>query len=108
MPTLSIKDVPDELAEQLRQRAARNHRSLQGEMMAILEQAMRPMRPPLPVWIPVTAHEVVGVGRIAHPLLPQGTRSLEQIAAEHRERFPKPVDIGPRTVDIVQAEHGTQ
>lgn len=34
---LSIKNVPDELAAQIRERAARNHRSLQGELMAILE-----------------------------------------------------------------------
>jgi plasmid stability protein len=39
--TLSIKNVPDELAEQLRQRAERNQRSLQGELMVILEAAAR-------------------------------------------------------------------
>jgi len=36
---LSIKNVPDELAERLRERARRNHRSLQGELLAILEDA---------------------------------------------------------------------
>ena len=41
MANLSVKDVPDDLAERLRQRAARNHRSLQGELMAIIEQAVR-------------------------------------------------------------------
>ena len=40
MTTISIKDVPDEWAEVLRRRAARNHRSLQGELMAILEQSL--------------------------------------------------------------------
>lgn len=40
--TLSVKNVPEKLAERLRQRAARNHRSLQGELMAILEDATRP------------------------------------------------------------------
>lgn len=40
--TLSVKNVPEKLAERLRQRAARNHRSLQGELMAILEDAGRP------------------------------------------------------------------
>ena len=40
--SLSIKDVPEELARALRERAARNHRSLQGELMQILEQAVRP------------------------------------------------------------------
>jgi len=36
MTHLSIKDVPPEMAEQLRLRAARHHRSLQGELMSIL------------------------------------------------------------------------
>ena len=42
--TLSIKNVPDELAQRLKERAARNHRSLQGELMAIIEDAGRPVR----------------------------------------------------------------
>jgi plasmid stability protein len=37
---LSIKNVPDELADRLRERAARNHRSVQGELMHILETAL--------------------------------------------------------------------
>lgn len=37
---LSIKSVPDDVVERLRRRAARNHRSLQGEMMAIIEAAV--------------------------------------------------------------------
>ena len=36
---LSIKDVPEEQVEILRQRAKRNHRSLQGELRAIIDQA---------------------------------------------------------------------
>ena len=40
--TLSVKNVPDTLAERLRQRAARHHRSLQGELLAILEEAAQP------------------------------------------------------------------
>lgn len=36
---LSIKNVPDALAAKLRKRAARNHRSLQLELMAILNSA---------------------------------------------------------------------
>jgi plasmid stability protein len=39
--TLSIKDVPDEIADALRERARRNHRSIQGELMTILEQTVR-------------------------------------------------------------------
>jgi len=37
---LSIKNVPDNLAQRLRERASRHHRSLQGELLAILEEAL--------------------------------------------------------------------
>lgn len=36
---LSIKNAPDDIVERLRARAAANHRSLQGELMAIIEAA---------------------------------------------------------------------
>ncbi len=36
---LSIKNAPDEVARRLRLRAKRNHRSLQGELLAIIEAA---------------------------------------------------------------------
>lgn len=35
---LSIKNVPEELAGRLRERARRHHRSLQGELRAMLEE----------------------------------------------------------------------
>lgn len=50
---LSIKNVPDELAERLRQRAEAAHRSMQGELMAILEEALVPRAP-------LTPQEVLG------------------------------------------------
>jgi plasmid stability protein len=37
---LSIKRVPDVLIERLRKRAASHHRSLQGELMSILEETL--------------------------------------------------------------------
>lgn len=37
--TFSVKNVPNDVAERLKERAARNHRSLQGELRAILEEA---------------------------------------------------------------------
>jgi plasmid stability protein len=40
--SLSIKAVPDHLARTLRRRAAANHRSVQGELMHILESALQP------------------------------------------------------------------
>ncbi len=40
--SLSIKNVPDGMAVALRDRAKANHRSIQGELMAILEAAVKP------------------------------------------------------------------
>ena len=37
--TLSIKNVPDATARKLKARAKRNHRSLQGELLALVETA---------------------------------------------------------------------
>jgi len=39
--TLSVKNVPADVARRLKARAERNHRSLQGELMAILDEASR-------------------------------------------------------------------
>ena len=39
---LSIKNAPDDVVDRLRARAARHHRSLQGELLAIVEAAVSP------------------------------------------------------------------
>jgi plasmid stability protein len=45
---LSVKNVPEELAARIRKRAARNHRSLQGELLAILEASVAENTPLTP------------------------------------------------------------
>ena len=47
--SLSIKNVPDHIAEKLRKRAAERHRSLQGELLAILEESVAPDQAIAPV-----------------------------------------------------------
>jgi plasmid stability protein len=37
---LSIKGAPDDLVRRLRERAARHHRSLQSELIAVIEKAV--------------------------------------------------------------------
>jgi plasmid stability protein len=37
--TLSIKNAPDNVVRRLRERAKKHHRSLQGELLAIIEDA---------------------------------------------------------------------
>jgi antitoxin FitA len=38
---LSIKNAPDDVVRRLRDRAVRHHRSLQGELLAIIEAAVQ-------------------------------------------------------------------
>jgi len=92
MPNLSVKDVPDAWAEALRQRAARNHRSLQGELMAILETAVMGTTPS------TTLHTTIPTGHV------QGWKTVAQIAAELDAKYPNPVTGVPLGVDIIRAE----
>lgn len=46
--SLSIKNAPDEMVKRLKERADRHHRSLQGELMAILEEVVGTSRPLTP------------------------------------------------------------
>lgn len=49
VPTnLSIKNAPDRIVSRLRERAKRNHRSLQGELLAIVEEAVEGRSPVTP------------------------------------------------------------
>jgi plasmid stability protein len=41
MKSLHIRDVPEQTIEQLKRRARRHHRSLQGELQALLEEAAK-------------------------------------------------------------------
>ena len=93
MPSLSIKDVPEDVVQRLRERAARNHRSLQGELMALITEAagLDAARSS-----PLVA---------AHPASERRPgKSVAQIAREHRARWPDPVSDVPRAVEIVRAE----
>jgi antitoxin FitA len=44
MPTLTIKNLPDEVYRQLKSRAAANRRSLNSEILTCLEQALMVQR----------------------------------------------------------------
>jgi plasmid stability protein len=69
---LSVKNVSDALAERLRARAERNHRSLQRELLSILEAATNE-RSPLTEAVPVPAQAL----------------SIEEAAARSRKLFPQ-------------------
>ena len=45
MKSLHIRDVPEQTIERLKRRASRHHRSLQGELQALLEEASKQAAP---------------------------------------------------------------
>ena len=108
MANISVKDVPDQWAEALRQRAVRNHRSLQGELMAIIEVAVHETA------TPVGGHgttpsmalrgTAAGFDRLGRPIVRRGWKTVEQVAAEMRAKYPDPITDVPLGVDIIRAE----
>ena len=93
MPNLSIKNVPTEVLEKLRERAAKHHRSIQGELMALLSGVLA--SPPSGGEPP--KNDIAQMRR-------SGTRRIEEIAAEHRQRQKQPLKRGPLAVDLIRAE----
>ena len=100
---LSIKSVPDQLAARLRERAERNHRSLQGELMAIIEAAFHSASgEPQASAALASRGAVVGFDRRGRPIVRKGTRRIEEIAAELRRRMPETRQDLPRSLEIVR------
>jgi antitoxin FitA len=96
MSNLSIKDVPEPWAEALRRRAARHHRSLQGELIAMVEA--------------VVNDEAAGLHNAELPApkplinLQRRKKAVDEIALEMRLRFPELAVSEPLAVDIIRAE----
>ncbi len=45
MPSITVKNIPEPIYQQLRKRAQAQHRSINSEIIACLEQATLPHRP---------------------------------------------------------------
>lgn len=100
---LSIKDVPDAVAEKLRARAARNHRSLQGELMSIVEQAAAEV----PAEPAAETGALPGIRRS----WTQGQRSVEQLVADREAAGWKAhasLAHAPLAADIVRADRDSR
>ena len=111
MSNLSIKDVPDAWAEALRERAKRNHRSLQGELMAILERALAepasgfaavPGALVWPVSVPPRVAEAAPGG--AGGPMRQGWKSVEQVASELRAQYPEPIAEQRSSIELIRED----
>jgi plasmid stability protein len=108
MPHFSIKDVPESWAEELRQRAARNHRSLQGELMAILEHSLGHARDTASSPGDAAGTRIVGFDKRGWPIVRQGTKTPEQVFDEMRKKGLKPVPGQPLAVDILRRDRDSR
>lgn len=111
MTNLSIKAVPETWAEILRQRAARHHRSLQGELLAIIEQAVNETAVTYGTGAdpqkPGTAR-IVGYGAGGQPIIRRGWKTIEQTMAEQRLRHPQPRDTNPSSTQMIREDRDSR
>jgi hypothetical protein len=86
---LSVKNVPDELAERLRRRASANRRSLQRELLSILEAAAGPTGMPRAAGGLEGPRDFITIEELAEittKLFPNGTSSSVDYIRRMRER----------------------
>lgn len=98
MPNLSIKNVPEEIVEKLRQRAARHHRSLQGELMDLVHRYADERTEE-------SAQEAADVTSAADS---SGWLSIDELAAELTTARPKSSRSVPLAVDIIRHERDSR
>ena len=110
MANTSIKDVPEQWAQALRQRAARNHGSLQGELMFLIEQAVvgDTHVAPSPENPPAEEGRVVGFASRGYPIVRRGWKTVEQVVAELNAKYPEPIRDVPLGVDIIRADRDSR
>lgn len=95
MPNLSIKNVPEEVVDKLRQRAARHHRSLQGELMELICRS--------------TDDNTSGrATRADQGGQSAGWMSIDELAAELTPLQRKPSRTTPLAVDIIRRERDSR
>jgi plasmid stability protein len=90
----SVKGVPDDLAARLRERAAANHRSLQGELMAILHEATSPQPAAAADWR--QRFRPAATARGGRP------STIDEVVARIKARSPTPRARGPSSVDVIR------
>lgn len=85
---LSVKNVPDDLAERLRLRAAANRRSLQRELLSILESAVGQDRgrPPIGAGPAGDTITIEQLSEITRKLFPRGTPSSVDYIRRMRDK----------------------
>jgi len=72
MPNLTLKNVPEDLLVRLRARAEDNRRSLNSEVLVLLDAALTPRKPDLDTML--TAVDAIHAAHAVEPLTPAEVR----------------------------------
>ena len=71
MVAVTLKNVPSELYERVKQNAKANHRSINNEIIAIIEESVMPQPVDVQAWLEkarqlreITAHHVISIDEI--------------------------------------------
>lgn len=80
MPAYTLKDIPEELYERIKESARLHHRSVNREIVARLEASLRSERVP--------ASEILAAARAVREAMGDRTLTLEEIQAARREGRP--------------------
>ena len=80
MPSMTIKNIPEDLYQKLKSSAVANHRSLNGELIRILEERLCPKK--------LTAEEWIFRARKLREGVPAGKVSSEEISSAIEEGRP--------------------
>ncbi|MBK5096190.1 MAG: Arc family DNA-binding protein [Gemmatimonadetes bacterium] len=77
MPGFTVKDIPEDLYDRLKQSARLHHRSVNREILALLETGLRSERVP--------ATEILASGRQIQKAMGDRILKLEEIESARRE-----------------------
>ena len=85
MPNVTLRDVPVEIHSWLKRRAASHHRSVNKEVIAVLEEVHRGTGSP---FARATAEEIMDISRRAAALPLRDQRSEDEILGYARNGLP--------------------
>ena len=109
IPVRHVRFAPDHIqhwrVQRLQFRLAHIHLGDAGAL-AIIEQAA------LDTGAPLSTHpgapRIVGYDKQGFPIVRQGWKTVDQIAAELKMRFPEPIDSGPSSIDIIREDRDSR
>ena len=85
MPNLTVRDIPDQVYERLRERAASNRRSMSSEIVTLLEEAVLPR--------PIDVDALIAEAEAVHARFPEPLPDLVSAGRREGRRYEAGVSV---------------